>query len=160
MCAINPAEVSHAERPSPLVDRMLHLAGADAGQAVSVAGPASLAALIALCRKGFDKVSCARQATCQGADEASDVLLISGPCSSQALADVLGRTARLLKDGGVLVVHEHDLDDDQLIRGTLEGLGRQTEWCVHDLADACLVAFKVTRQAAAAPAEVDRRLAA
>jgi hypothetical protein len=152
MCAITPAEVSHADRPSPLVDRMLHLAGAHADQTVSVAGPASLAALIALCRQGFDRVSCARQATCQGADEASDVLMISGPCTAQALTDVLGRTARLLKDGGVLVVHEADLDDDQLIRATLAGLGCQTDWCVHDLADACLVAFKVTRQ----PAQVQR----
>lgn len=146
MCAVDPALVPHGpDRPSPTLDRMLKLAGASPDQAVAVAGPASLPALVGLCRKGFSRVSCARTAVCGGADGESDLLLLTGPCTGAALSEALGRTARLLRDGGVLVAHEAGLDDDLLLARRLEAQGLQVDWSVHDLSDACLVALRVRR---------------
>ena len=146
MCAVDPATVPHApDRPSPTLDRMLRLAGARTDQSVAVAGPASLPVLVGLCRKGYERVACARTATCGGADGRSDVLFLSGPCTGAALAETLGRTARLLRDGGVIVVHEAGLNDDLVLADRLHVLGFGIDWTVHDLADACLVAVGVHR---------------
>lgn len=146
MCAVDPATVPHApDRPSPTLDRMLRLAGARIDQSVAVAGPASLPVLVGLCRKGYERVACARTATCGGADGRSDVLFLSGPCTGAALAETLGRTARLLRDGGVIVAHEAGLNDDLVLADRLHVLGFGIDWTVHDLADACLVAVGVHR---------------
>ncbi len=146
MCAVDPSTVPHApDRPSPTLDRMLRLAGARTDQAVAVAGPAGLPALVGLCRKGFVRVSCARTATCGGADGRNDVLLLSGPCTGAVLADTLARTVRLLRDGGVIVAHEAGLDDDLVLADGLHALGFAVDWSVHDLAGACLVAVGVHR---------------
>ena len=142
--------------PEQIVQKSVILAKADKGQHISVAGPDSLDAMIALCRAGFDHVECARQATCACADEVSDVLLILGRQSPQALAAVLARTCRLLRDGGVLVVQLERPADAAVIRPSLEGAGRQVGSTVLDLASGCLVSHTVDRcglpRIAAAPA--------
>jgi hypothetical protein len=146
MCVIDPTLVPHGQdRPCPTLDRMLSLAAARPESAVAVTGPASLPVLIGLCRKGYDRVTCARAAT-SCADGLSDVLLVSGPCSGEALSQALRGTLRLLKDGGVIVAHEGGLDDDLVLAGRLETMGFALDWCVHDLSAACLTAVRVRRR--------------
>jgi hypothetical protein len=89
--------------PDEVVRRALELAAVRQDDRVAVAGPDSLQAMISLCRAGFERVECAREATCSCADGACDLLLIVGPLTAEALAETLRRTARLLKDGGVLI---------------------------------------------------------
>ena len=147
MCDLDPDLVAASgERPHPTVDRMVQLAGIGADRPVSVAGPASLPMLIALCRMGFDRVECARQATCGGADGLSEALFVSGPCTGAELSLTLSRTLRLLADGGVLVVHEASLDDDLALEARLAELGVEVEWKVHDMAKDTLVALRLRRR--------------
>ena len=147
MCDLDPALVqAKTPRPHPLVERMVRLAGARRDRSVSVTGPASLPAMIALCQMGFERVECARAATCGGADERSEVLLVSGPCAGEELAAIVGRTVRLLADGGVMVVHEASLDDDVEIERRLSQLGFDVDWKVHDLAGGALCAWRLHRR--------------
>jgi hypothetical protein len=131
--------------PEQIVRKSIVLAKADKAQHISVAGPDSLTAMIALCRAGFDHVECARQATCACADEGSDVLLILGRQSPQEVAAVLTRTCRLLRDGGVLVVQVERPGDMAGIPGTLAASGMQVGSTVLDLASGCLVSHTVER---------------
>ena len=131
--------------PEQIVRKSVILAKADKAQHISVAGPDSLAAMIALCRAGFDHVECARQATCACADEASDVLLILGRHSPEELAGVLARTCRLLRDGGVLVVQLDGPGDAVAIRQALERGGMRIGSTVHDLAPGRLISHTVER---------------
>jgi hypothetical protein len=131
--------------PEQIVRKSVILAKADKAQHISVAGPDSLAAMIALCRAGFDHVECARQATCAGADEASDVLLVVGPQPPQALAGLLARTCRLLRDGGVLVAQLEAAGDAAVIRQALEQSGMRVGSTVLDLATGRLVSHTVER---------------
>jgi len=89
--------------PEQVVQRALSLAHVRPTDLVTVAGPDGLAAMISLCRAGYERVECARQATCAGADEACELLLIVGPMAQDALAETARRTARLLRDDGVLI---------------------------------------------------------
>ena len=151
MCAVDPAAVAHAgDRPCPTLDRMLRLARLSPQQAVAVAGPAALPVLIGLCRKGFERVACAAKASCAGESGASDALILTGPCAGDTLADLLGRTARLLGPKGVVVAHETTLDADPELEQALAGLGFEVEWTVHDLSGPCLVAYGVHRRVARA----------
>lgn len=134
--------------PEQIVQRSVCLAGADRRRRVSVAGPDSLAAMISLCRDGFDQVECARQATCSSADEASDVLLVAGRMSTAELAGVLERTCRLLRDGGVLVVQLARPGDDRIVRAVLKARGVRIASSLFDLSAGCLVSHTVERSAA------------
>ena len=131
--------------PEQIVQKSAVLAKADKGQRISVAGPDSLAAMIALCRAGFDHVECARRATCACADEASDILLILGRQSPEELAAVLARTCRLLRDGGVLVVQLQRPGDAARIRPILGASGMRVGSTVFDLAAGCLVTHALER---------------
>lgn len=135
--------------PEQIVRKSVYLANADRGQRVSVVGPDSLAAMISLCRDGFDHVECARQSTCTCADEASDVLLVAGPLSPDELADLLRRTCRLLRDGGVLVVQLRRPADDAVVRSALAVAGMSTTSTLVDLSAGCLVTHTVSRAAPA-----------
>jgi hypothetical protein len=123
------------------------LAGADHSRRISVAGPDSLAAMISLCRDGFDQVECARQATCSSADEASDVLMIAGRLSAAELAGVVERTCRLLREGGVLVVQLEAPKDDRIVRAVLKAKGLRIASSVFDLSAGCLVSHTIERAA-------------
>jgi hypothetical protein len=128
-----------------MVDRMLHLAGALPTWRVSVVGPASAATMIALCRKGFDRALSIQGGVCPGAEGDCDLLLITGPNTAQGLSTSVHLGLGLLRDGGVLVAHEGELKDDSLISAVLRASGREVGWCVHDMAEGCLVAFQVLR---------------
>jgi hypothetical protein len=134
--------------PEQIVQKSVCLAGADRRRRVSVAGPDSLAAMISLCRDGFDQVECARQATCSSADEASDVLLVAGRMSSEELAGIVERTCRLLRDGGVLVVQLGRPGDDKIVRAVLKARGLRIASSLFDLSAGCLVSHTIERAAA------------
>jgi hypothetical protein len=136
-----------SDRPSPTVERMLHLAGASPAWRVGVVGPASAAALIALCRRGYDRALAVASGVCASEGDC-DLLLVTGPLSREGLQAAVRSGLPLLRPGGVLAVHESGLADDGLIRATLRTAGREAGWCVHDLAEACLAAMEVLRPAA------------
>ena len=129
--------------PEQIVRKSLSLAHADRQCLVSVAGPDSLAAMISLCRDGFDHVECARQATCSSADEMSDVLLIAGRQSAAELGEVVRRTCRLLRDGGVLVAQLEQPADDAVIRAALGERGLWLGGSLFDLNAGCLVSHRI-----------------
>lgn len=133
--------------PEQIVRKSLSLSNADRGGSISVAGPDSLAAMVSLCRDGFDHVECARQATSACADEASDLLLVTGLMSPEALSAVLHRTCRLLRDGGVLVVQLRYPRDDEAVRAALDATGMRIASTVFDLSAGCLVSHTVERAA-------------
>ncbi len=135
--------------PEQIVRKSATLAHADRGQRVSVAGPDSLAAMVSLCRDGFDHVECARRSTCTCADEASDVLLVAGFMSTDELAEVLRRTCRLLRDGGTLVVQLRRPAEDAVVRSALRDMGLQASSTLIDVSAGCLVSHTVSRAAPA-----------
>jgi hypothetical protein len=134
--------------PRQIVEKSAALANADKRWRISVAGPDSLAAMVALCRAGFDHVECAKQATCRCADEASDLLIVAGAMSSDERAAVLRRTGRLLRDGGVLVVQLERPSDAPAVRAALGAAGMGISSTVFDLSAGCLVTHTVERAAA------------
>ena len=92
MCAVDPSQIAGlAERPSPALDRMLRLGRMAPDQPVAVCGPASLPVLIGLCQRGFERVVCAREASCPGEAGASRVLVLTGPCSGSQLEAMVAR---------------------------------------------------------------------
>lgn len=133
--------------PEQIVRKSLSLAHADRQCLVSVAGPDSLAAMISLCRDGFDHVECARQATCSSADEMSDMLLIAGRQSAAELGEVVRRTGRLLRDGGVLVAQLERPADDAVVRAALASCGLWLGASLFDLNAGCLVIHRIHRPA-------------
>lgn len=135
--------------PQQIVEKSIAIAHADRSGSVSVAGPDSLAAMISLCRDGFDHVECARQATSACADEASDMLLVAGLMSPEELSAVLRRTCRLLRDGGVLVVQLKYPRDDEAVCAALGSAGMRVASTLFDLSAGCLVSHTVERPAAA-----------
>jgi hypothetical protein len=135
--------------PEQIVQKSVILARADRAQHISVAGPDSLEAMVALCRAGFDHVECARQATCACADEVSDVLLILGRQSPQDLAALISRTCRLLRDGGVLVVQVERPGDAAAIPQIVGANAMQVDSTVLDLGAGFLVSHTVRRHAVA-----------
>ena len=126
-----------------VVRRAAWLARALPGHAVSVAGPDALEATLALCRAGFDRVTCARQAI--GAAEDSDLLLIAGPMTRAELAAMLGRTARLLRSGGALVVQLNQPAEDATVRAALAMQGASVTDSRFDVAVGWLAAHRVER---------------
>jgi hypothetical protein len=133
--------------PEQVVRRALVLSSAHQEDLISVAGPDGLAAMICLCREGFERVECARQATCIGADEASDLLLIVGPMTAGALADTLHRTARLLRDDGLLIVQLAGAAQEAAIRPALASCGLASGFTLVDRAAGRLVMHRVSRVA-------------
>jgi len=126
-----------------VVRRAIFLARVHPAQAVSVAGPDGLEAMLALSRAGFDQVAFARRAI--GAADASDVLLIAGPMSRSDLAATVGRTARLLRAGGALVVQLAHPADDAQVRAALAEQGMAIAGSRFDVAAGWLVTHRVER---------------
>jgi hypothetical protein len=99
-----------------------------------------------LCRDNFERVQCARQATCGAANDASDVLIVVGAVSAAALAEQLQRLMRLLRNGGVLAVQLNHLDDDIVLQRWLDSHGFEVASTVFDLSHEVLVAHTVHRR--------------
>jgi hypothetical protein len=133
-------------RPCPTLRRLLRLAGARPQDKVCVTGPQGLAALLSLCHLGFAQACCLDGGACACSDMPCDVLLVTGPLDGEALSAALAHALPRLKDGGVLAVHEADLEDDRVILQALKASGRLAGWRVHDMAGGgCLVALEVRR---------------
>jgi len=146
MCALDAAaESSDGEDVSR---RLVNLSRAASDDLVSVAGPCALDLLSVLCQDNFERVQCARQATCGAANDASDVLIMVGHVSASVLPEQLQRTMRLLRDGGVLAVQLSDLDDDLALQRWLETHGFDIASTVFDLSHEVLVAHTVCRRPA------------
>lgn len=134
--------------PGAIVERAVLLASADKSDLVAVAGPGGLSAMISLCRAGFDRVECAKQATCGGADEACEVLLIVGPMTCEALTETIRRTARLMRDGGRLVVQLPGAEALGVIAPALASVGLRASGAVMDHRGGRLAMHQVTHAAA------------
>lgn len=134
--------------PGEIVARAVRLAAADKGDLIGVAGPDGLAAMVSLCRAGFDRVECATKATCAGADEGCEVLLIVGPMSCEALAETIRRTARLMCDGGRLVVQLPGAEALGVIAPALASVGLSASGAAMDHPGGRLAMHRVTHAAA------------
>ena len=133
--------------PAQVAARAAALTGAHREDQISVAGPDGLEAMVALCRLGFDKVECARAATCRGADEASDLLLIAGPMTGAELAQTVARTARLLREDGAMAIQIFHAGDEAAARAVLASLGLEATATLTDRACGRLAVFTVRRRA-------------
>ena len=140
--------------PEQIVDKSITLANADKTQRIGVAGPDGLAAMTALCRKGFDHVEYVRRATCHCADEASDLLLIAGLMRPEDLRALVIGACHLLNDGGALVVQLAGPCDDALVRAALAAAGMSATSSVFELS-AGLATYRIERIAV----QQDRRSA-
>jgi len=134
--------------PAQVVDRAIALAVAHRDDIVAVAGPDGLTALVALCRQGFERVECARQRTCRGAEELCDVLIVAGRQDPAELSACLTRNAGLLREDGVLVVQLGRSQDDVVVREALARLGLEAASTVIDRASGCLVIHRVRHRQA------------
>jgi hypothetical protein len=133
--------------PDQVVQRALFLSSAQRQDLISVAGPDGLAAMVSLCRAGYERVECARQATCSGADEACDLLLIVGPMGAEELADTVRRTARMLREDGVLVAQLAGAAQEAIVRPALAAEGLQSQFTLVDRSAGRLVMHTVRRAA-------------
>ncbi len=139
--------------PAQVAARAAALTGAHPEDQISVAGPDGLEAMVSLCRLGFDKVECAiffpgsGAATCRGADEASDLLLIAGPMTGAELAQTVARTARLLREDGALAIQISHAGDEAAARVVLASLGLEATATLTDRACGRLAVFTVRRRA-------------
>lgn len=100
-----PAVHRVIERPSPslndLLTELLARAGVDKSSAIRVTGPGGLAALLWLCRHGYEQVGYVRCGPCPAED--GDLVLAPQTCDVDALAVILQRGPHP-RAGGVLIV--------------------------------------------------------
>ena len=133
--------------PEQVVQLALFLSSAQKQDLIAVAGSDGLEAMVGLCRAGYERVECARQATCAGADEACDLLLIVGAMEAEELADTIRRTARLLRDGGVLIAQLSGSAEEAIVRPALAARGLEVSFTLVDRSAGRLVMHTVTRAA-------------
>ena len=137
-------QIAPSYPPESPLERLLRLAGARPDQTITVAGPDSLEMTVALCRAGYGRVECARQATCAGADETSDLLILTGPMES--LGGLAARTLPLLRNGGVVAAWLDRVEDDPPIRGAVLVRGMEVITSVLDRHERLVVAHRVRRR--------------
>jgi|HubBroStandDraft_3_1064219.scaffolds.fasta_scaffold48731_1 hypothetical protein len=131
--------------PGQLVDRAIELSIAHPGDGVCVAGPHGLAAMVALIERDFERVECAHHATCAGADETCDVLMMVGPMTAQDLATTVRRTVPMLRDGGVLLTQLGRPGDGAAVRNALAALRYSVAGVLIDRGEGRLVAYTLKR---------------
>jgi hypothetical protein len=129
-----------------VVMRALYLSGVGPHELICVAGPDGLEAMVKLCRAGYERVECARQATCAGAEERCDLLLVVGAMAPDELAATIRRTGRLLRDGGILAAQLRGPGDEQAARAALAALGMAAAATVFDRPSGRLVMLTARRQ--------------
>jgi hypothetical protein len=101
--------------------------------------------MLTLCRAGYEEAECVWRATSVLADRPRDLLLLVGPMDRETLGLNVRRTARLLREGGLLVAELATPQDTAIIAAALESQGR----CVWESEVAgSLVAARVTRRRA------------
>lgn len=90
-----------AASASDILADLLHRAGVDKSSTIRVTGHAGLAALLWLCRHGYEQVSYVRAGPCPA--DGSDLLLVPQTCDLRALETLLTHGPHP-RDGGVLIV--------------------------------------------------------
>jgi len=90
------------------LDRLLRLCEASPDQPVGVAGPDSLDLICALARRKFARVEAALRCTCNCADQACALVIVSGP-DADAIAATVEAVGGMLRPGGRLAVMAHRL---------------------------------------------------
>ena len=131
------------------VAKALRLSGARKSDLVSVAGPDGLAAIVRLCQAGFQNAEYAWRATCVVADRPRDLLLLAGRMDAEALRRTVGLTARLLREGGLLVVELARPEDEAVIVPALAAQGRCAG--TREVSDTLVAARVIRRCLRAAP---------
>jgi hypothetical protein len=96
----NPNDDDPAE-PAPLV-ALLESAGVTKTSVIRVTGPRSLAALLWLCRHGYDRVGCMRAGQGSPHEADPDALLVAHTCGDLELKLLLP-VAREVRPGGVFI---------------------------------------------------------
>lgn len=129
--------------------KLLRLAGARRESAVCTAGKDNVELMVQLCRQGFSRVECLRQATCSCADGGVDLLLIPGGTATEAITSILARTIRVLREGGTVALKLSDVDDDCAVLAALSALGLESASTVFDLSDGVLVSHTIRHATAA-----------
>lgn len=112
--------------------QVLTRAGATKTSVVRVLGPNALAALIWLCRHGYDNAGYCRPGARAGTEN-GDVLLIPSTCTTDEIEHLLEGGAPL-REGGLLIVQttaERVPDGSDLVHPVLERLGFRVEGCLH-----------------------------
>ncbi len=106
------------------IAKALRLSGVRKSDLISVAGPDGLTAIVRLCQAGFQNAEYAWRATCVVADRPRDLLLLAGRMDAEALGQTVRLTARLLRDGGLLVAELARPEDQAVLGPALATLGR------------------------------------
>jgi len=131
--------------PDQVVDRAIDLSIAHPGDRICVAGAHGLATMVALIQHGFERVECAHHATCPGADETSDLLMVVGPMTAEDLAATVRRTVPVLRDGGVLLIQLGRPGDGAAVRNVLAALRYSVVGVLIDRGHGRLVAYTLNR---------------
>lgn len=129
------SQSSQAARPpssfSDMLGDLLHSAGVEKSSTIWVTGPAGLAALLWLCRHGYEQVGYVRPGA--SPPEGADLLLAPQTCDLSSLQAILANGPHP-KDGGVLIVQTPepvaDAADDP-VHALLAENGYEVERCVH-----------------------------
>jgi len=90
------------------LDRLLRLCEARPDQPVGVAGPEALDLMCALARRGFAQVEAALRRTCGCADQACELVIVSGR-DADTIAATVEAVGGMLCPGGRLAVVAHRL---------------------------------------------------
>ncbi len=99
------------------LDRMLDRAQASPARAIAVAGPDAGEAMSGLWRRGYPRVEAARCATCPGADELCDLLLVAGCARAEDAARIARQTRAMLRADGLAVIDAGRMSDpDERLR--------------------------------------------
>lgn len=93
------------------LDRMLDLAQITPLCAVAVAGPEAAEAMCGLWRRGYERVECARRATCPAADEQCDLLMVAGCDRAEAAGRIVRDTRAMLTACGQVIIDAGRMSD-------------------------------------------------
>ncbi len=132
-----PSSSSTPKTPGPsaphlgdTLGEVLARAGVDKTSIIHVTGPGGLAALLWLCRHGYEQVGIVRHGRSPGED--SDLLWAPLTCDVAALAALL-ETGPHPRDGGVLIVQtpEPAAGTPDPVHALLRRYGYRIERCLH-----------------------------
>jgi len=126
------------------LQRLLRLTGVATNQTISIAGPGGLGLMVELCLAGYERVECARRSTCQGADETSHLLILTGP--AEGLGGLAASALPLLRAGGMVAAWLDRIEDDAPIRAALLVRGMEVIASTLDHQDGLMVAHRVRRR--------------
>jgi len=112
--------------PSGLLSGLLAQAGVDKSASVYVTGPAGLAALLWLCRHGYDQVGLVGAGRCPAND--CDLLLAPQTCDLASLTELLDHGPHP-RPGGALIV-QTPIAEALPVQALLERYGYRIERCV------------------------------